>query len=119
MPQPDSSRKPLLHEQWSEAEPWPALPPSPPRRVPPRARPAAPAEAPAEDGRSPADPDGNQEQERELREAAGAPSRRADDNGGAPGAEGDADNQAASRRFSADDELEDTWPNIPGRDLEE
>jgi hypothetical protein len=129
MPQPDSSRKPLLHEQWSEADPWPAVPASPRRRVAPPARSVAPTEAPAKDGRSAADPDGNQEQEREAREGAQSsrtpstrtPSTRTPStrtpNSASP--REDKDEEAASRRFSADDELEDTWPNIAGRDLED
>jgi hypothetical protein len=102
MPQPDSSRVPLS-QRWSESAPWPADPeaPRPPARLRRRRRRSRDH---VEDARHFADPDGNEEQERHLREAA-APSSRMDSS-----------DWVAAMPFSSE-ELEDTWPNLAGRSI--
>ena len=102
MPQPDSSRQPIS-KHWSDPAAWPADPaaPSAPTR---QRRQRRRSREHVEDARHFADPDGNEEQERHLREAA-APSSRMDSS-----------DWVAAMPFSSE-ELEDTWPNLAGRSI--
>jgi hypothetical protein len=77
-----------------------------------------------EDGRNAADPDGNEEQERQVEQSEQhvPPSRRVPSGQTPPKtqsqARGDRDRGLGTRPFSEDD-LEDTWPNLSGRNLDE
>lgn len=112
MPQPESSR----NVPWSDANrPWPLAPEAP--------RPHGdklggrggkrPPEEPEKDGRTPTDPDGNEELEREVREDA--PVRRsAGERASAHDAEHEQTGEWQATRFE-EAELEDTWPYVPAR----
>ena len=129
MPQPDSSRSRALHEQWSEpSSGWP-VDPAAPRRLSPRSRRPSRRRDHVEDCRHAADLDGNEALERQKIEAAAPssrmPSRLADmsdtfamDEAERMDAESD-DRWVASRPFTLDDELEDTWPNLPPRPFDD
>lgn len=128
MPHPDSSRMRAVHEQWSEPNAgWP-VDPAAPRHLAPRPRRSSRRREHIEDCRHAADIDGNEEQERQKREAAAPSSRMPALIGGMPDtlARGRNDEEAddddrwvASRPFTLDDELEDTWPNLPPRQLDD
>jgi hypothetical protein len=127
MPQPDSSRNPLRQARWNPAEGhWPVDPEAPRHReargavrTPPR-----PKEDPQKDGRTPDDRDGNEELEREVKED---PSRRRSPSGRvALGARQTRDPETedtaewvATQPFTIEDELDDTWPNVPARYFEQ
>jgi hypothetical protein len=114
MPQPDSSRN----------RPWPVDPAAPPPRPPARRAPASGrSPEPLKDGRTPDDKDGNEELER--KQDAPPSSRRAmtDRQAAANRARGELESEetgewAATERFTLEDELEDTWPNVPTRHLD-
>jgi hypothetical protein len=114
MPQPDSSRNP----------PWPVDPAAPPPRAAARRAPASrrsPPE-PLKDGRTPDDKDGNEELEREQ-EAPSSRRATSDRQEAAHRARGEFENEetgewAGTERFTHEDELEDTWPNVPARHLD-
>jgi len=129
MPQPDSTRRPPHPEQWSEPNAgWPIDPAAPRgigrRRSGTRRR----IKGHVEDARHAADLDGNEEQERQARDSVPssrdvpssqlAPSSRAPASQRASGND-ETTEWAAQRPFGPEDELEDTWPNLPGRPLEE
>ena len=110
MPQPDSSRRRDHPFPAREAAPWPIDP-------------AAPQE-PEKDARTPDDRDGNEELEREQKERPRPPARRRDRNAQAPARavgswesedEEDTVRVVASEGLTPEDELDDTWPNLPPR----
>jgi len=124
MPQPDSSRirahEGRLHPSTGT---WPVDPAAPRRATPQHAgraaQPRPRKEDPAKDGRTPHDPDGNEELEREEREH---PSTRhpAEQRHAAGRARYEAETEdtgewVATERFTLDSELDDTWPNVPAR----
>ncbi|HTV20249.1 MAG TPA: hypothetical protein VMG12_16305 [Polyangiaceae bacterium] len=127
MPQPDSSRNRAQDIRWSESDrTWPVDPAAPhrpgPRRVPSGTRP----KEPQKDGRTPDDKDGNEELEREVEEEPAPSSRRtATERQSAVNRarreleSEDTGEWVATERFTLDDELEDTWPCVPTRYLEE
>lgn len=127
MPQPDSSRNRAQDVRWNESEPaWPVDPAAPhragPRRIPSAMRP----KDPQKDGRTPDDKDGNEELERQVEEGPPPSSRRkATEHQSAMNRarreleSEDTGEWVATERFTLDDELEDTWPNVPTRYLEE
>jgi hypothetical protein len=107
MPHPDSSRMPSS-ERWTEAAPWPIDSAAPrEQKGPRRHRRRRPDHV--EDARTGTDPDGNEEQERQQREAA-APSSRP------LSSQMDSDAWVAALPFTSE-ELEDTWPNLSGRSI--
>jgi hypothetical protein len=115
MPQPDSSRS--THDRYHESNgTWP-LDPAATRRFASHmaGRPARPKEEPEKDGRTPQDPDGNEELERQEREAPS--SRRTSTERGALSSRSRSDESDTGswtpQPFTLDDELEDTWPNVP------
>ena len=123
MPQPDSSRSRGMHEQWSEPSAgWP-VDPAAPRRLAPRSGRPRRCRDHLEDCRSCADLDGNEALERQQLDAAApssrTPSRLVGTSGTFAMDEGqttdpdDEDRWVASRPFTLEDELEDTWPNQP------
>lgn len=130
MQQPDSSRSRAMHEQWSEpGAGWP-VDPAAPRCKPPRSGRPSRRRDYVEDCRHAADLDGNEALERQKIEAA-APSSRLPSQqlAGMPNPfgmdevnltelEGD-EGWVASRPFTPEDELEDTWPNLPTRPLDD
>jgi hypothetical protein len=88
-----------------------------------RERPA-PKEKPEQDGRTPDDRDGNEELERQEGEEKPASRRTSTDRGEAPASARtrwddfeteDTSEWVATERFTLEDELEDTWPNVPTR----
>lgn len=126
MPQPDWSRHRAHEEGSNESDrPWPVDPAAPSGFVAARrGGQAGRPKEPEKDGRNPDDKDGNEEFERERRE--GAPSRHAPTEGHASPSrarrEVDADDTGewvATERFTLDDELEDTWPTVPTRYLDD
>ena len=131
MPQPDSSRNPTPQARWNPAEGrWPIDPELPRRgetrgaaRTPPKPQ-GKPQGDPEKDGRSPDDRDGNEELEREVKEE---PQRRR-----TSPAQGklearrthhadteDTSEWVATQPFTLEDELDDTWPNVPPHYLEQ
>jgi hypothetical protein len=116
MPQPDSSRN----------RPWPVDPAAPPPRAAARRAPASrrspePVE-PVKDGRTPDDKDGNEELERDQ-EAPSSRRATSDRQSAANRARQELESEeqgewAATERFTLEDELEDTWPNVPVRHLD-
>jgi hypothetical protein len=79
-------------------------------------------EDPQKDGRTPDDRDGNEELERETQEDP--PSRRSATGRAALGARRPQDPETedtaewvATQPFTLEDELDDTWPNVPSRYL--
>ena len=127
MPHPDSTRRHLPPEQWSEPNAgWP-LDPAAPDRARPRGR-TRRIKGHVEDARHGADLDGNEEQERQARDAAPSsrevPSSQLAPSSPAPASQRPSSKDettewAASRPFGDDDELDDTWPNLPGRSPED
>jgi hypothetical protein len=126
MPQPDSSRHPAPQARWNPAEGrWPVDPELPRRR---EARgsertPSPPKEDPQKDGRTPDDRDGNEELEREVKEEP--PRRRSASGRDVLGARQSRDPETedtaewvATQPFTLEDELDDTWPNLPARYFE-
>jgi hypothetical protein len=117
MPQPDSSRS--THDRYNESNgTWP-LDPAAPRRFASHlaGRPGQrPKHEPDKDGRTPQDPDGNEEQERQAEQVPS--SRRASGERGPlstrsrSAAESDTGSWVP-QPFTLDDELEDTWPTVP------
>lgn len=105
MPQPDSTRSPWV-DRWSDSTRWPPDPEAPLR---PKRRRQRRCRDHVEDGRHAADPDGNEEQQRQRREAE-APSSRA------PASMADSTGWVAAMPFTSE-ELEDTWPNATGRNF--
>src|SRR5688500_756323 len=115
MPQPDSTRRPTLPEQWSEPSAgWPADPATPPRR---HSRTRRRCKGHVEDARHGADIDGNEEQERQVRDSVPSsrevPSSQLAPSSRSPASQGVSGNDeptewAAKRRFGPEDELEDT-----------
>src|SRR5688572_21471102 len=127
MPQPDSSRNPTPQARWNPAEGrWP-IDPELPRRGETRGAartPPQPKGEPEKDGRTPDDRDGNEELEREVKED---PQRRRSPSGRdalqtrhARNSETDDTSEwVATQPFTLEDELDDTWPNVPARYLEQ
>jgi hypothetical protein len=125
MPQPDSSRNRAHDIPWNGADrPWPVDPAAPPRRASPRqAPPSRRHPEPMKDGRTPDDKDGNEELERDQQ----APSSRramSDRQAAANSARRELESEetgewAGTERFTRDDELEDTWPNLPARQFDD
>jgi hypothetical protein len=118
MPQPDSSRT-TDDIRWNENGAWPTDPAAP-RRFGARmaARPGRSKDDPEKDGRTPQDPDGNEELEREQQEQP--PSRRTSTERDArASARSHYDTENAdtgkwiAQPFTLDDELDDTWPTVP------
>ena len=107
MPHPDSSRMPSS-ESWTEAAPWPADPAAPRAQQRHRRHRRRRAEH-VQDARTCIDADGNEEQERQRRDAA-APSSRP------MSSPMDSDAWVAALPFTSE-ELEDTWPNLSGRSV--
>jgi hypothetical protein len=128
MPQPESSRNRALEGAWYEpSRPWP-VDPAAPRRFGARLGHTAaerPKPEPEKDGRTPDDKDGNEELEREVKEKP--PTRQTSSAGEAlPAARAwrdmeteDSGEWVATERFTLEDELEDTWPNVPSRYLDD
>lgn len=131
MPQPDSSRSRAMLEQWTEpGAGWP-IDPAAPRRAPRSRRPTRRRDH-VEDCRHAADIDGNEALERQKIEAAAPSSRlpaslpgRSEAFASGQGEGTDVDDVddderwVASRPFTHEDELEDTWPNLPPRPLDD
>jgi hypothetical protein len=142
MPQPDSSRDFSLDRRWNETDAaWPVDPAAPRfgarrggvagpksqdvRTQEVRPQKGRPKETPDQDGRTPYDPDGNEELEREQEEKPA--SRRTSSDGGDPASLSarhdieteDTGEWVATQRFTLEDELEDTWPNVPTRYLDD
>jgi hypothetical protein len=128
MPQPESSRDWGRVPNETDA-PWPADP-APPRWFAARMgiRPGQPPkEKPEQDGRTPRDPDGNEELEREEEDEAPASHRSSTERGEAAASARvrcdfeteDTSEWVATERFTLEDELEDTWPNVPTRFFDE
>lgn len=125
MPQPDSSRDPSSQARWNPADGrWPVDPELPRRRDARGAArpPQKPVPDPGKDGRTPDDRDGNEELEREVKEEP--PSRRSASGHAMLGARRSRDAEdtsewVATQRFTMDDELEDTWPNVPSAHVEQ
>ncbi len=123
MPQPDSTRSPTLPEQWSEPNAgWPHDLPAPPRRRHGRTRHRIKGHV--EDARHGSDIDGNEEQERQARDSVPSsrevPSSQLTPSSRSPASQGASGNDepmewAGKHRFAPEDELEDTWPALPGR----
>lgn len=110
---PDSSRNLGQKAQWNESGPWPVDPAAPrPSRVVARPEPR-PRQDPEKDGRTPDDRDGNEELERQIQEQP--PQRGEGKAEASSGAAPEDGRWVASRRFTRDDELDDTWPNFPAR----
>lgn len=91
-----------------------------------RPREVRPKEKPEQDGRTPYDPDGNEEHEREQREEKPASHRAATDGGEQSWRRtrrdvetDDTGEWVATQPFTLEDELEDTWPNVPTRYLDD
>ncbi len=126
MPQPESSRDRARDGRWNEPSPWP-VDPAGPRRFGARFGHTAerPKQDPEKDGRTPNDKDGNEELERELKEnppkRQSAPEREALASGRAwrELENEDTGEWVATERFTLDDELDDTWPNVPTRYLDD
>ena len=135
MPQPDSSRDFSLDRRWSETDAaWPVDPAAPRfgarrfggavRTQEGRPQKGRPKEKPEQDGRMPYDPDGNEEFERQQDEKPA--SHRTSSDGGDPASvrarhdveAEDTGEWVATQRFTLEDELEDTWPNVPTRYLD-
>jgi len=121
MPQPDSSRNPTPQTRWIPAEGrWP-IDPELPRRGETRGAartPPQPKSDPEKDGRTPDDRDGNEELEREVKEQ---PQRRTSGQEVRRTSGTHADDPSewvATQPFTLDDELDDTWPNVPAHYLE-
>jgi hypothetical protein len=134
MPQPDSSRDFSLDRRWSEADAaWPVDPAAPrygarlggARAQEVRSEKGRPKEKPDQDGRTPYDPDGNEEFEREKDDKPA--SHRISTDRGTPAlvrARHDIETEdtgewVATQPFTLEDELEDTWPNVPRRYLDD
>jgi hypothetical protein len=133
MAQPDSSRDQAPDRRWNETDaPWPVDPDAPHRfgsRLAGRSG-QRPIEKPEQDGRTPQDPDGNEELEREEDEDEKPASRRTSREGAeretsaAGRARRDFESEdtsewVATERFTLDDELDDTWPTVPARYLDD
>jgi hypothetical protein len=127
MPQPDSSRNRAHDVRWNEpSRSWP-VDPAAPRRFASRLGVAGerPKQEPEKDGRTPDDKDGNEELEREVKEKPparhSAPEREALASGRAwrDFETEDTGEWVATERFTLDDELDDTWPNVPARYLDD
>lgn len=134
MPQPDSSRDRSLDRRWNETDAaWPVDPAAPRRfaahlggragQRPPEVR---PKEKPEQDGRTPYDPDGNEELEREEKEKPASHRAAPSERGAAADVRARRDLESedtgewvATQRFTLEDELEDTWPNVPTRYLDD
>jgi hypothetical protein len=113
-----------MPEYWSDpGVPWPLDPTTVGGSATRHGRPSRRCRGHVEDGRHAADLDGNEELERLAREAEAPSSRpsRAGDVGSlhhfTERDAGDTDEWVASRLFTHEDELEDTWPNLPPPDL--
>jgi hypothetical protein len=137
MPQPDSSRDFSLDRRWNETDAaWPVDPAAPrfgarlggrpgSRSQEVRPKEKYPKEKPDQDGRTPYDPDGNEELEREQEEKPA--SRRTASDRDDPALmrtrhdieTEDTGEWVATQRFTLDEELEDTWPNVPTRYLDD
>jgi hypothetical protein len=134
MPHPDSSRGRAFERVWNETDaPWPVDTAAPRpfaahlrgRSGPAQEKPA-PKEKPEQDGRTPDDRDGNEELERQDEEKP-ASRRTSTERGEAPASaqarwdfeSEDTGEWVATERFTLDDELEDTWPNVPTRYLDD
>jgi hypothetical protein len=132
MPQPDSSRERAADSRWTNPDvSWP-VDPAAQRRFGGRlgGHPGQRSrEKPEQDGRTPHDPDGNEELKRELEEKPPSPpsSERPSRHREASTASNawrdfeteDTSEWVATERFTLDDELEDTWPNVPPRYLDD
>jgi hypothetical protein len=134
MPQPDSSRHRPIERGWNETDaPWPVDSAAPrpfaahlrPRSAHSKEKPPA-KEKPEQDGRTPDDRDGNEELERQEEEKP-ASRRASTERGEAPASARarwdfeteDTGEWVATERFTLDDELDDTWPNVPSRYLDD
>jgi hypothetical protein len=86
-------------------------------------------EKPEQDGRVPHDPDGNEELEREVEDeeepaSRRTPTERSDAYGANRPSRWEFENEdtgewVATERFTLDDEIDDTWPNVPARFLDD
>lgn len=104
-----------MHESWTEpGTGWPVDPAAPARASRRVRRPGCRREHVA-DCRHAADVDGNEEQERQRREAD-APSSRVPVSYPRGVPEDGSGEWVASRPFTLEEELEDTWPNLPPRE---
>lgn len=112
MPQPDSTRhRPHLG---NPAAPWPVDPASPQRGSRAGARPGSrPKEAPKQDTRTPDDRDGNEELEREKGGGGDTQARAREGHERDFAEDEDTEQWVASERFTVEDELDDTLPNVP------
>ena len=141
MPQPHTSRdrsNPArsFPEDWASDAGWPVDAAAPEPQSPTRSPPSGERrKAPAEDARTPDDKDGNEELKRQKEGKVEkhvpnheVPSRKAMGGGGAIGQASstrrdmeteDTGEWVASRPFTIEDELEDTWPNLPPRYLDD
>lgn len=125
MPQPDSSRDRAQDLRWNESERWPVAPATPHRFGARRGPPVQPPkQQPEKDGRTPDDKDGNEELERELEEQPSSRRARSDRQASLNTARRefeyeDTGEWAATERFTLEDELEDTWPNVPVRNFDD
>jgi len=128
MPQPDSSRSRAQDIRYSNpGRPWPVDPAAPQRHGAGRGPGPQRPQDPEKDGRTPDDKDGNEELARELDEDEDAPpsGRTASDRQAAMNLarrefeHEDTGEWVATERFTLEDELEDTWPNVPSRYLDD
>jgi hypothetical protein len=130
MPQPESSRNRPLDGRWNETEaPWPVDPAAPHRfggRLGGHSGPR-PKEKPEQDGRTPQDPDGNEELEREEEDETPESHRSSTERDEAAASAWvrhdfeteDTGEWVATERFTLEDELEDTLPNVPTHYLDD
>lgn len=130
MPQPDSSRNRAQDIRWNGVarnegdHPWPVDPAAPARRASARRNPPSRRTPdPLKDGRTPDDKDGNEELEREQ-DKPSSQRPTSDRQAGMQRTHSDFETEetgewVATERFTLEDELEDTWPNVPARYLEQ
>jgi hypothetical protein len=125
MPQPDSSRNWAQDTRYNDSErTWPVDPAAPRRFGVRRSAPAPRPKEPEKDGRTPDDKDGNEELEREIEEKPSSRRSATDRQSGLNVARREFEHEdtgewVATERFTLEDELEDTWPNVPARYLDD
>ncbi len=140
MPQPDPSRHRSpparsLAERWAADAGWPLDAAAAEREIPGRSSQSGERrKPPAEDARTPDDKDGNEQLKRQKegkveknvpnsdvpsRNATAAPASGQVHSARCDMETEDTGEWVASRAFTLEDELEDTWPNLPRRYLDD